>query len=462
MKLLNVIIALFVCFNSSILISQSPNPGINKSGNQEHRTKDSITKLSTNHQHRFPPLYFEYKIEELDKNSPIKLDYNADVQKYIDLYLDQRSDKISEFLGLSELYFPIFEEHLDKYNLPLELKYLPIIESGLDPRAQSVSGAMGLWQLLYNASKLLGLEVSSYKDERCDPYLATDAACRYIKYLFSIFNDWQLALAAYNGGPGEVRNAIIRSGGKTNFWEIQPYLSEQTKWYVPAFIAIVYLYNHANDHGIVAKKSDFNYANIDTLMLQDAAEFSKIAEKTGISIDDLRALNPCYRRDFIPSREKPQSLVMPKESIETFLKLENQIYSHSNDTADYYDKLKMASDTVGLLKVVYEVKKGDILHKIALENNSTIENIKLWNQLETDNLKIGQKIVLWLPKDTANSSTAKKSKFVYYKVRKGETIKSIAEMFKCDSIKDIKQLNDISIVKNLEVGQQLKIRVNVE
>lgn len=466
MKLLNIVITLFslLFINLSSLLSVVRVNPESKKTSKENVVSDSAHSVDIKHSvKKFPSIYYEYKIEELDKNSPIKLDYNQNVQKYIDLYLDQRADKISEFLGLEELYFPIFEEILDRNNLPLELKYLPIIESSLDPKAQSSSGAMGLWQLLFDASKLLGLEVSSYKDERCDPYLSTDAACRYIKYLYSIFNDWQLALAAYNGGPGEVRKAIVRSGGKTNFWQIQPYLPEQTKWYVPAFIAIIYLSNHAGDHGIEPKKYQFNYNQIDTLMIREAAEFSRIAEKTGVTVEELTKLNPCYRRDYIPSREKSQPLVLPSNKIETFIQLENQIYSRTNDTADYYDKLSSASDTAGLQKVLYEVKKGDFLHKIALENKCTIDNVKGWNHLETDNLRIGQKLVLWFPADSsAKQLKSEKNKFLYYTVRKGDTLRSIAEMFQCDSIKDIKLCNNLTNISNIKEGQQLKIRVNVE
>ena len=252
-----IILLFLICANSN---SQSTDSSrlqkIDKSIQQNtlKNNQNVATKSYPNENIKtFPDIYYEYKIAELSKVSPIKLDYNQDVKKYIDLYLEKRSEKVSEFLGLEELYFPIFEEYLDKYNLPLELKYLPIVESGLNPLAQSSSGAMGLWQLLLNASKLLGLQVTSYRDERCDPYLSTEAACKYLKYLYETFNDWQLALAAYNGGPGEIRNAIQRSGGKTDFWQIQPYLPEQTKWYVPSFIAIVYLANHASEHGIYPK-----------------------------------------------------------------------------------------------------------------------------------------------------------------------------------------------------------------
>jgi membrane-bound lytic murein transglycosylase D len=435
--------------------------------NQKKQYTDSINSGGKIIQ--YPDIYYEYRIEKLDQQSPVKLDFNQDVRKYIDLYLLQRPEKVAEFLGLKDLYFPIFEEYLDKYNLPLELKYLPIVESGLNPLAKSSSGAMGLWQLLLNSSKLLGLEITSYKDERCDLYLSTDAACRYLKYLYSIFNDWQLALAAYNGGPGEVRNAIARSGGKTTFWQIQPYLSEQTKWYVPAFIAIVYLTNYATEHGIIPKQPAYTFSNIDTLMIQEAAEFSKISEKTGVSIESLRILNPCYRRDYIPGAYKAQSLVLPSDKILTFLKLENQIYSRTNDTANYLDVLSAAGDTSGLNKIYYTVQNGDFLHKIAMHYGCTLENLRAWNKIKNDNLEAGQKLILWIKgnKDTITVSSSKtnqekKQHYFYYTVKKGDTMWSIAARFKCDSVNTIKETNNLKNDHDLKPGQKLKIVVGSE
>jgi membrane-bound lytic murein transglycosylase D len=442
---------------------------INKSIVENKQTNNQTLNSSSKNNKivEFPDIYYEYRIEKLDKNSPIKLDYNADVKKYIDLYIEKRPEKVAEFLGLKDLYFPIFEEYLDKYNLPLELKYLPIIESGLNPLAQSSSGAMGLWQLLLNSSKLLGLEVSSFKDERCDPYLSTDAACRYLKYLFSVFNDWQLALAAYNGGPGEVRNAIVRSGGKTNFWQIQPYLPEQVKWYVPAFIAVVYLANHAQEHGISPLPPAINYNNIDTLMIHEEVEFSKVSEKIGVPIETLRFLNPCYRRDIIPDVDKPQSLVLPSDKILVFLKFENQIFSRTNDTANYLDILSNAGDTAEMAKQFYTVKAGDFLHKIAMQYGCTMENLKAWNNLNNDNLNSGQVLVIWNKNDkklnkvtSAVQNQNKAQRCFYYTVKRGDTMWGIANRFKCDSINAIKIANNLKSDHDLKPGQKLKILVS--
>jgi membrane-bound lytic murein transglycosylase D len=411
----------------------------------------------------FPDIYFEYRIELLNNVSPIKLDYNSDVRKYIDLFTKDRKEGIAKTLGLTKLYFPVFEEYLDKYNLPQELKYLPIIESGLNASAKSSSGAMGLWQLLLNSSKLLGLEVDSYVDERCELYKSTDAACRYLKYLYSVFNDWQLALAAYNGGPGEVRNAIIRSGGKTDFWEIQPWLPEQTKWYVPAFIAAVYIANHYPEHAIIPLKPEFDFSEIDTLNITEAAEFSRISEKLNLPIETIRQLNPSYRLDYIPATEKAQTLVLPSDKITAFLKVENQIYSKKKYIPNYIDITNNAGDTKGLEKRVYTVEQGDFLHKIALSFGCTTENLRAWNKLEKDNLSKGQKLIVWI-KPTSETSKNDSTlvppvnpQIIYYTVKEGDTIWSIAERFHCDSVAELKAMNNISNERNIQPGQTLKI-----
>ena len=197
-----------------------------------------------------PEILCSERIELLNKSTPIELAYNQYVKKFVDIYSGRRKKEFEKIRGLSDLYFPIFEEKLDKYNLPLELKYLPVVESSLNALAVSPSGAVGLWQFLFNTSNMFDLEINSYIDERRDPVKSTEAACRYFLYLYNIFNDWQLAIASFNGGPGEIRNAIEKSGGKTSFWDLQPYLSQQTKNYVPAFIASLYVLNYADEIGM--------------------------------------------------------------------------------------------------------------------------------------------------------------------------------------------------------------------
>ncbi|MGM0408972.1 MAG: lytic transglycosylase domain-containing protein, partial [Bacteroidota bacterium] len=275
---------------------EEENPGNKK------RKKDSIPI--------FPDLVYEYKIAELNNLTPIELEYNERVRRYIDVYTIERREHLSKIIGLAELYFPLFEEMLDKYNLPLELKYLAIVESALDPRAVSSSAAVGLWQFKINTSTMFDLEINSYIDERCDPYKSTEAACAYLQYLYRIYNDWQLALAAYNGGPGVVRNAIIRSGGKTNFWEIQPYLPDQTNGYVPAFIAVNYVMNHYTDHNIEPVRSQFIHLDIDTVKINEEISFKRISEFIDLPVETLQYLNPAYKLDYIPKLKEGATVVL--------------------------------------------------------------------------------------------------------------------------------------------------------
>lgn len=344
----------------------------------------------------YPDLYFEYRIENLNKKTIIPLVFNLDVRSKIDKYLNERTEMISKVAGLSKHYFPLIEQKLDQYNLPHELKYLAVYESGLDPRAVSKSGASGLWQFKLATAQLMGLKVDSYIDQRRNPYLSTDAACRYLKYLYDIFLDWHLTLAAYCGGPGEIRNAIIKSGNQIDYWAIRPFLSEQTRKYVPGYIATVYMMNHFEEHGIIAENPKISHYMIDTLWLDEAVSFSQISSKLAIDTDLLSYLNPEYKLNQIPDLEQPCLLVLPLSSTREFLQNENQIYTKKVKTDNYLDVSNKYGNTKGLKKTTYEVRKGDILHKIAIQFNCNAEDIKIWNQLPNNNLAIGQILVIYI------------------------------------------------------------------
>ncbi|MFW5700973.1 MAG: lytic transglycosylase domain-containing protein, partial [Cyclobacteriaceae bacterium] len=263
----------------------------------------------------YPDMFYEYRLVELNKSTPIDIEFNEEVKKQIDRYTIEKRQEFSKIRGLSLLYFPIIEEHLLKYELPLELKYIAVIESSLNPLAKSKSGAVGLWQFLLHSGRLFDLEVNSYIDERKDPYKATDAACRYLKYLHKTFNDWLLAIAAYNGGPGEVRNAIARSGGKTNFWEIKDYMREETRNYVPKFIAAFYVMEYAAEHKITMKYPGITFYDIDTVWINNEASFQQISEKIDVPVEIIRFLNPSYTADYLPDTRKPKVLVLPSDKI---------------------------------------------------------------------------------------------------------------------------------------------------
>jgi membrane-bound lytic murein transglycosylase D len=285
---------------------------------------------------------------------------------------------------------------LDKYDLPLELKYLTIVESGLNSNARSKSGAVGLWQFLLNTCRLFDLEVNSYIDERKDPYKSTDAACRYLEYLYNTYSDWQLVLASYNGGPGDIRKALERSNGSTDYWEIRPYLTEQAQNYVPAFIASYYIMTYYKEHNIKPVRPKYNLRNIDTLWINYPVSFKQISEVTGVSNEDLRFLNPIYRRDFIPDMGKPLLLTLPSEKVQKYLRNESRIIGRSFVKEDYNSMVNNAASTDNKVKIIHTVEKGEFFHKIAMKYNCTIENIKAWNNLTDNFLYPGQQLIIWI------------------------------------------------------------------
>ncbi|MDA3779041.1 MAG: transglycosylase SLT domain-containing protein [Bacteroidales bacterium] len=417
----------------------------------------------------FADLVYEYRIAELNNLTPIELEYNERVRRYIDVYTIERRKHLAEIIGLSKLYFPLFEEKLDKYNLPFELKYLAIVESALNPKAISSSDAVGLWQFKLNTGRMFNLKVNSYIDERCDPYLSTEAACSYLQYLHRIFGDWQLALAAYNGGPGEVKKAIERSGGKTNFWEILPYLPEQTKNYVPAFIAVNYVMNYHNEHTIGSIPSKYINIDIDSLQITQSVSFKRISDVLDIPIATLEFLNPIYKQNYIPKLKRDAIVILPTEKILPFLRNEEMIFDKNISKKEFVD-INDIGLTKNKLEITHNVKKGEYFHKIAIKYNCTIEDIRIWNNLINNDLSVGQKLVIWVDKNIAEKIAKEKnipkqqrdinSRYIYYIVKNGDTIWSIAEKFNCESIEELKEVNSIINETDIKTGEKLKIYLN--
>jgi len=354
---------------------------------------------------------YSWRIEKLNEASPVQLEFNESVKRYIDVYSIRHRDKTSRILGLSEMYFPIFEEYLDKYGLPLELKYIAVIESALNPKARSRSGATGLWQFMYHASRMFDLKISSYVDERMDPVKSTEAACKYLQYLYRIFGDWQLAIAAYNGGPGTVRDAIKASGGKTNFWDIAPFLPEQTRSYLPAFIAVNYVMNYNQEHNIAPKDTAYSYLKLSDVSVKKPLSLLNVAEELEISIVDLRRLNPIYKLDFIPKSELPAKLILPVDKVSAYVEIESQLYNTPRTKIQYHDIEKNMSSTKGKKCIVHIVKAGEYFHKIAMKYACTSHNIKTWNNLTGDILHIGQELKVWIPISEASLSPEDKTPF---------------------------------------------------
>lgn len=424
--------------------------------------------------------------------SAIPLSFNDIVRNYIELYTVKKRFQVATMLGLSEYYFPIFEEALDAACMPLELKYLPVIESALNPRALSRAGACGLWQFMYSTGKMYKLEINSYVDERRDPILATKAAVQYLNDLYGIYEDWILVIAAYNCGPGNVNKAIRRTGGKKNYWDIYYNLPRETRGYVPAFIAAMYAFNYHKEHGIMPIESSLPRL-CDSIVLDKALHFDQIVQKLDLSVEQLRDLNPQYRADVIPAGfGKSYALKMPYNHINGFIDSQDSIFAcnrskyfdDSDRTADPKERIKVHAHTIGAegrTRLVYTVKSGDVPGSIAAKFGVRLADLKYWNNLNRRlTIRVGQKLVVYVPdkkadqyKKTAtyagkvsNAASAPKvetidGEFVYYVVKKGENLWTIAKKYPGVSNKDIMRWNGISEsqVRDIKPGQKLKIKI---
>lgn len=345
----------------------------------------------------YPEDVYNQRINYLNELTPIKLEYNEHVQKYIKAYGLQNRAKLQLIIAKSSYYFPIFEECLLKYGLPLELKYLAAVESALDPNAISTSGAVGLWQFMKPTSDIFDIKVSSYIDERRDVYKSTDAACRYLKYLFNMFGDWQVALAAYNGGPGTVRKAIARSGGKTSYWELRPYFTNQMQNYVPAFIAMNYLMNYHAEHNIFPDNYLIEALKTDTLEVLGPLKLKQIADFTCYDYETIKQLNPVYVYAYIPADGETHTLVLPNTITNSFLENSDEIYNQIEIDTISNDTIIASLDVIRPERndtAYHEIIAGDNLFRLSMKYNCSIQEIKKWNALgEAYILHIGHKLV---------------------------------------------------------------------
>jgi membrane-bound lytic murein transglycosylase D len=400
------------------------------------------------------------RLKELNNQTPFNVEYNATVERFIRLYLKTRKSDISNLMDKAQYYFPIFEEHLDKFDLPLEIKYLAVVESALDPNARSVAGAKGLWQIMYNTGKEYDLNVSSYIDERSDPIKATQAACKYLQYLYNRFNDWDLALAAYNAGPGNVSKAIRRSGGLRNYWNIRKYLPKETSSYLPAFYATYYLFEYGEQHQIYPKNDFITYHDIDTVLITKKISFSEIKKRTSIDENLLKFLNPQYRLRVIPTQNSEKYiLTLPKSYINKFVLSEKNKKWHEIEIP----KIEKPSYITPNYQNSYVVENGDNLNKIAKKFNISITQLKTWNGLQTDYLIEGQSLVI--TKNTVNKDEQKSQnqavtsiqKFNAYIVQEGDSLWLISKRFPNITINQIRNWNNIWGVNYLKPGTELKI-----
>ena len=338
------------------------------------------------------------RLELLNKSTPIELIYNSAVEKHIKSYIFKGKSNISKMLSYAEYYFPIIEPILDSYNIPLELKYLPVIESRFNPTAKSPVGARGMWQIMFNTAKEYDLIISSYVDERMDVVKSTKAACEYFLESNARFNNWTTSIASYNVGKNGVSKAIKRSGGKRNYWEYRPFLPKETREYIPKLIAAIYVMNYASEYGIYPEKENniFN-EEIDTVHITKQLSFKSLATLIDLSLDKIEELNPSYKIGVVPNVQGRDFYInLPIEKIEFFItnkdtiykKLDNMEKKHSYP--EYEEMVK---------KIIYKIKPGDSLGKIASKFNCRIKDIMLWNNMKKTTIISGKKLKIYVNAD---------------------------------------------------------------
>lgn len=332
------------------------------------------------------------RLAEMNEMSPFHYACNPTVLSTIKYFAKNRRRFTSITLGRSKLYFDMYEEKLANHNMPLELKYLSVIESGLRPQVKSRVGATGLWQFMYRTGKKYGLEENSYIDERMDPEKATEAACRYLKRLYNAYDDWNMALAAYNAGPGNVNKAIRRSGGKTTYWEIRPYLPRETQAYVPNFIAMSYMMTYHVEHNIIPAEAKVYEFELDTVCLSQGVHMNIIDSLTSWSMEDIQFVNPIYKTSYIPKTTPKQCINIPVTVVNEWIAMEDSIYAL--DSAIYNLPIEEELENLRSTSEVYhKVRSGENLYVIARNNGTTVARLKQLNPgINYDRLKIGQRI----------------------------------------------------------------------
>ena len=405
-------------------------------------------------------------------NSFITLPFNNVVRNQIVYYTQKMPQRIATILGLSSYYMPIFEEIFDYHDLPLELKVMAIIESALNPTAVSRAKARGMWQFMLTAARQYGLTINSYVDERYDFTASGHAAAKYLKDSYILFEDWPLAIASYNCGPGNVLKAIRRANSRA-FWDVYPYLPRETRGYVPAFVAALYTLNYYKEHGIVPYKIEMP-AHVDTFYVSQKVHFEQIAEFTGISVDELRDLNPQYLRDVIPGR--PYILRLPYQYSPLFVEKEKDIYAFKDDF--YFNPVLMAqitSSPAARSQLTHTVKSGETLNTIARKYGVKVSDLQYWNNIKGTMIRVGQKLAVYseqapartsttTPKSpsttgasSAVSTTNQNATYQWHTIKNGDTLWSIAQSYGV-SLNDLMALNGLNSNSKIIAGNRLKIK----
>jgi len=448
--------------------------------------------------YELPTELLKARLEAMNAKSPFKIEYNQSLENVIKSFLKYRKHSFERLMAISEYYFPMFEEAFAKQNVPLEIKYLSIVESALNPKAVSRMGATGLWQFMYQTGKQYNLKIDSYVDERSDPLKSTAAAAKYMSNMYSIFGDWELVLASYNSGPGNVSKAIRRSGGKQSYWDIRKHLPKETQGYVPAFLATMYLYEYHNEHGIKADRAVVQHFATDTIMIKKQMSFKQVADLLDVPVSQLQLLNPSYKLNIIPFyNDEHHYLRLPTEKIATFVSNEDKMYAYIQHEIDVKenpfrnsraiaksDENNTETKTVSQTKTkYYKVKRGDNLSSIASKYDVAVAEIKKWNGLRSNSIGYGKslkiittesvvqtvkkeprteiastdvkvvkdvKIIKEVKTDTvsANATTT-------YIVQKGDNLNSIAQKNNV-TVAEIKEWNNLSNT-TVQLGASLKV-----
>jgi membrane-bound lytic murein transglycosylase D len=414
------------------------------------------------------------KVRDMETDMPFEL--NERIFSFINYFVVRNREYTKMVIQRKDIFFPMFEEALLDHSMPEDIKYLSIIESGLNPTAKSRVGALGLWQFMPATGKSYGLDYNNDVDLRMDPELSSDAAAKYLKSLYRMFGDWELALAAYNCGPGNVRKAIRKSGGKKTFWGVYDFLPKETRSYVPQFQAMMYVMRYAEDHNLILEQPTYPMA-YEKIKFNQELDFEQLAAVTGICIEDLVALNPAVQHRMIPASNQYMAVNVPKskaiyitENKELFsdavkltsersIALRNPVFAAN--TSKPAPSATTSTTLASQNKITYIVKSGDVLGTIAQKHGTTVTNIKNWNNLSSTNIKVGQKLAIYQKESSFESSIANNSNTPtespqFYTVQPGDSLWIISKKFNGVTIDQIKKLNNLNS-NQIKPGQKLKI-----